>query len=50
MTIEKQPPRRSFFLRARDAVTGRFIRIVEALRRPATTVVERLKGKGRNHG
>jgi hypothetical protein len=33
----------AFWLRARDAVTGRFVRLVDALKRKATTVVERVR-------
>lgn len=29
--------------RARDARTGRFVRLLDALRRPATTIVERVR-------
>ena len=42
---KKQPSR---FARARDAITGRFITIIEAIRRPTTTIIEKLKRRGKN--
>lgn len=32
-----------YILRARDAITGQFIPLSEAKRRPETTIVERVK-------
>lgn len=37
---------RKTYERARDAVTGRFVSLEDAAKRPANTVVERIKRPG----
>ena len=37
--------RKPWWLRARDAITGRFMRLVDAMRRKPTSVVEKVKRK-----
>jgi hypothetical protein len=31
--------------RVRDTITGRFVRLIEAVKRPATTVREKIRGE-----